>query len=130
MKIRKPVSKLVVYSFFVIGLVSAASFRLLIVFKYLSPHWFRPVWYMGIIGYLFFFGYRFIIAEKRRHAIQESGLLTCLKSGKPLTQLDRDNAIYILSSVMISRENWNYFAIFILSFMAIMLDIILSIKVG
>ncbi|MCD6389670.1 MAG: hypothetical protein J7L69_09675 [Desulfobulbaceae bacterium] len=45
---------LVINLFFVIGLVSALSFRLLIGVKELQPELFRPVWYVGIIGYILF----------------------------------------------------------------------------
>ncbi len=130
MKTRRPVPQAVVYLFFVIGLISATAFRLLIVFKYLSPHLFRPVWYLGVIGYLAFFLYRFIITERRRHAILDSGLIAKLSAGKTLEQADKENALYLLKSVIASRENWNYLAIFILSLIAIVMDIILASVTG
>ena len=124
---RKPLPKWIVYLFFVIGLLSAASFRLLIVFEYLSPRLFRPVWYGAVIGYILFFLYRYSIAEKRRHAIVESGVLHKLKTRQSLDEDEQATLLYLLQSLMVSRENWNYFAIFTLSIIAIIADIILHI---
>jgi hypothetical protein len=120
----------VVYLFFLIGLISASAFRLLILFRYLEPAWFRPTWYAGVVGYLAFFLYRFIIAERRRHAIIDSGLIAKLTAGTPLEYEDKENALYLLRSVVVSRENWNYLAIFILSVVAIVADLILAVGTG
>lgn len=122
---RKPLPKWIVYLFFIIGLLSAASFRLLIVFDYLSPQLFRPVWYGAVIGYILFFLYRYGIAEKRRHAIAESGLLQKLSTRQQLDEDEQATLLYLLRSLMVSRENWNYFAIFALSILAIIADVIL-----
>ena len=123
---RKPLSKWIVYLFFVIGIVSAAAFRLLIVIEYLSPRLFRPVWYAAVIGYILFFLYRYSIAEKRRHAIAESDLIGKIKCGQQLDTEDQATLLYVVQSLMISRENWNYFAIFALSIIAIIADVILN----
>lgn len=65
----------VINLFFVIGLMSAQSFRALMAIKDLQPHLFRPVWYMGIIGYILFFGFRYSITQKRKKVISEFNLM-------------------------------------------------------
>ena len=55
--------------FFMIGLLAAFSFRILIVFSHTYEDLFRPVWYLGTIGYLLFFLYRFMISQKRKGKI-------------------------------------------------------------
>ena len=124
---RKPLAKWIVNLLFVIGLLSAAAFRMLILFNYLSPALFRPVWYMAVVGYIIFFLYRYRIAEKRRHAISESGLVAKLQTGQDLTDEDQETLLYVVQSLMVSRENWNYFAIFVLSIIAIIADIVLNV---
>ena len=49
----------VIYGFFVMGLLSALAFRAIIVLIRVEPAWVRPVWYVGITGYLLFFLYRY-----------------------------------------------------------------------
>ena len=102
------VSPLVINLFFVIGLLSAFAFRVLIVFVYLRPEWFRFTWYVGIIGYTIFFLYRYRIAQKRKKAVDEYHLIEKLEQEVPLASEDRQVLIYLLSSIRKSRrwQNW------------------------
>ena len=120
------VSPLVINLFFCIGLVSAFSFRVLILFVHLRPEWFRPTWYVGIVGYTIFFLYRYQIAQKRKKAVTEYQLIEKLEQEAPLATEDRQVLIYLLSSIRKSRENINYLFIFVLSVLAVLLDIVLA----
>jgi hypothetical protein len=120
------VPPLVINVFFLIGVISALSFRALIVFTHVSPQWFRPVWYLGTIGYLIFFLYRYWISHKRKNAIRQYGLLEKLRGGTSLSGEEREAVVYLLSSITKSREDLNYLFIFILSFLAVAADLILS----
>ena len=126
---KKPhvVSKYVVIGFFILGLSSAIAFRSLIVFQRIKPEWMRPAWYLGVTGYLFFFYYRFRISRKRKQAINDYMLIEKLDSSKPLTKDDREVLGYLLSSIKISPEDRNYALIFILSVLAILIDLGLTI---
>jgi len=112
--------------FFIIGLLSAISFRILIIFKYTGSKFFRPVWYFGIIGYTIFFLYRYYIAIKRKKTIDKYDLISKLKANKKLSDEDREITIYLLSSIKKSRESINYMLIFTLSIVAILMDLFLS----
>ncbi|MCX5717792.1 MAG: hypothetical protein NTW44_05675, partial [Nitrospirae bacterium] len=89
---RRPhiLPKYVIYGFFVIGLISAIAFRAIIVFQHLEPSWVRPVWYAGIIGYIFFFLYRYRITKKRKKAIDDFQLIDKVKANACLTEEDRE----------------------------------------
>ncbi len=116
----------VIYGFFVLGLLSAIAFRSIIVFQHLEPGWVRPVWYLGVVGYLFFFLYRYSISRKRKRAIAEYELIEKVKANACLTDEDREVVVYLLSSLKKSMEDVNYFIIFILSIVAIAIDLMLS----
>lgn len=118
--------KYIIYGFFVIGLISAIAFRAIIVFQHLEPSWVRPVWYAGIIGYIFFFLYRYRITKKRKKAIDDFQLIDKVKANACLTEEDREIVLYLLSSIKSSPEDLNYAIIFILSILAILADILLS----
>jgi CDP-diglyceride synthetase len=113
----------IIYCFFALGIISAIAFRAIIVFQRLEPSWVRPVWYVGVIGYMVFFLYRYYISEKRKKAIENFQLIEKLKANACLTDEDREVVIYLLSSVRKSPENVNYFIIFLLSILAIIADI-------
>ncbi|MBU0730660.1 MAG: hypothetical protein KKE17_03595 [Proteobacteria bacterium] len=119
-------AKWVINLFFCIGVLSAIAFRALIVVNHFDPALFRPLWYVGVIGYIFFFFYRYVISEKRKKAIEQFGLIEKLQENSCLDDQDRDVVIYLLSSIRKSRENYNYLFIFIFSALAVLADIILS----
>ncbi len=127
--IKKPphtVSKSTVYGFFLLGLLSAVAFRIIIVFQHIKPSWVRPVWYAGVLGYLAFFLYRYSISRKRKRAIREYDLIKKVRADACLSQEDREVVTYLLSSIEKSMEDVNYYIIFMLSILAIIADIILS----
>ncbi len=116
----------VIYAFFILGLVSAIAFRGIIIFQHLEPSWVRPVWYVGTIGYFFFFLYRYMITKKRKKAIGKYQLIEKLKANACLEEEDREVVLYLLASVKTSLEDLNYALIFILSILAIAADIVLT----
>ncbi|VAX31306.1 hypothetical protein MNBD_NITROSPIRAE02-1062, partial [hydrothermal vent metagenome] len=86
----------------------------------------RPVWYVGTIGYCFFFLYRYGISKKRKRTVDGFRLIEKLKSDAPLSDEDRKVILYLLSSIKASLEDINYAIIFLLSIAAIVADLILT----
>ncbi|TWI77313.1 hypothetical protein LZ24_00117 [Desulfobotulus alkaliphilus] len=123
LKVPHTFPSLVIDSFFVLGLFSALMFRILILFTQWQVHWFRPVWYAGVVGYVFFFAFRYYISRKRRKVIADYRLAEKLKDETALSREDRDALLYIVDSIRKSRENINYLFIFGLSCLAILLDL-------
>ena len=121
------VPRSVIYGFFILGLLSAIAFRIIIVFQHIEPSWVRPVWYAGTLGYLIFFLYRFSISKKRKNAISDYDLINKLKTDNCLSDKDREVVSYLLASIQKSMEDLNYFIIFILSILAIAADIVLTL---
>ncbi|MFH0933181.1 MAG: hypothetical protein V1832_02545 [Nitrospirota bacterium] len=120
------VPKSVIYGFFILGLLSAIAFRAIILVQRLEPSWVRPVWYIGTIGYFFFFLYRYAITKKRKRAIEQFQLIEKVKTNARLTNQDREVVLYLLSSIRLSLEDINYAIIFILSLIAVATDLLLS----
>ncbi|MEW6740831.1 MAG: hypothetical protein AB1325_13125 [Nitrospirota bacterium] len=75
----------IIYCFFALGIISAIAFRAIIVFQRLEPSWVRPVWYVGVLGYMVFFLYRYYISEKRKKAIEKFQLIEKVKANACLT---------------------------------------------
>lgn len=121
----KIVPKPVILAFFLLGLLSSVSFRAIILFQRFCPSWVRPVWYFGVIGYMLFFMYRYAISIRRKRVIAQTGIIEKLRQGVAFGPEDREAALYLLSSVRKSPEDWNYLAIFVLSIAAMALDLIL-----
>ena len=111
----------------VIGILSALAFRSLLILDQTLPSLVLPVWYFGVIGYFFFFLYRYWISAKRKRAIEEFRLIEKVEAGQCLQGQDREVLIYLLSSIKVSREHINYYTIFALSILAIMVDMALRL---
>jgi len=112
---------------FFIGLISAVSFRAIILVQYFSPLLVRALWYVAVITNFLFFLFRYHISRKRKRAINAQNLIAKLQTQEPLTREDREGLTYLLTSIERSHENWNYLSIFILSALAIIIDVIMSL---
>src|SRR5262245_31576152 len=121
----KIIPKPIIVGFFFLGIASSVAFRAIILLQKFSPGWVRPVWYFGVIGYMVFFMYRYSISLRRKGSIERSNIIEKLRSGATLSGDDREAALYLLTSIQKSREDWNYLAIFILSIIAVALDLLL-----
>lgn len=124
----KTVSPFVIYLFMVVGLLSAVAFRLLTIVNTFHPALMRPLWYFGVIGYILFFAYRYHITEKRKKAITGNLLLKKISGDSEISSEDRALIAYVLSSLVKSKENLNYLFIFVLSLIAVVVDIFLAMK--
>jgi short subunit fatty acids transporter len=124
----KIIPKPVIIGFFLLGLLSSVAFRAIILLQKYEPTWVRPVWYFGVLGYMAFFMYRYFISQRRKHAIAHSDIIEKIRIGATLNNDERDAALYLLKSVRASQEDWNYLAIFVLSIVAIALDLLLPGK--
>lgn len=115
----------IIYTFFLIGLISAVAFRAIIILQHIEPVWVRPVWYLAVVGYLLFFLYRYWISQKRKKAIRDFQLIEKIKANACLQDDDREVLIYLLSSIKVSLEDRNYAIIFLTSILAIAADLLL-----
>ena len=122
--VPKIIPKPIILGFFLLGLLSSVAFRAILLLQKYEPHYVRPVWYFGVIGYLVFFVYRYYISQRRKRTIIRSNLIEKVRAGVPLTPEERDANLYLLNSIQKSQEDWNYLAIFILSIVAIALDFV------
>lgn len=114
---------IIIYSFLALGVISAVAFRAITVLNFIEPAWVRPVWYLGVLGYMFFFLYRYYISNKRKKTIEKFQLIEKIEANACLTQEDRQVVLYLLSSLKKSPENLNYLIIFYLSIAAIIIDL-------
>jgi hypothetical protein len=116
----------VIYGSFALGLLTAVAFRAIIVLERVEPAWVRPVWYLAVVGNFFFFAYRYVIARKRRKAVEAYRLIEKLRSNACLEEGDREAMIFLLSSIKLSKENLNYIVISVFSIIAVAADLALA----
>jgi hypothetical protein len=81
---------------------------------------------MGVGGYTMFFFYRYEISRKRKIAVNSCQLLDKISRGQCLEGQDREAAEYLFRSITRSKEDINYLAIFVLSIVAVLIDLALT----
>ena len=120
------ISPVYVKLFFILGILSTLSIRLIIVVKHIDADLVRVVWYCGIIGHIIFFSYRYYITMKRKKVIIEHDLIAKVNNSTDFPLQDKELLEYIVTSIVKSKEHYNYLFIFASSIVAIMVDIILE----
>jgi predicted membrane channel-forming protein YqfA (hemolysin III family) len=109
---------------FFTGLTGSLSLRLILVAKQYQPELVRLFWYIGVVGNMIFFLFRSYISHRRRRLIAALSLQEKLKEHRPLTEQDYQAIYYLISSLYISKERWNYAVIFFFSMLAIVWDVV------
>lgn len=123
---NRTLPKWMINLFFCIGLFSAVCIRALTIINHYNPRWAGYAWRTAVIGYIFFFGYRFYVANKRRRSIVGNRLIEEVEQCAGLDREKKVELLYLLNSIRKSKEIYNYAFIFILSILAIAIDLWLN----
>ena len=107
--------------FFIIGIVATVAIRVVTVLIHLNPIYAKLAWYIGIGGFLAFFIYKYKINLNRARSIERHNLLYKMNEGRGLTRNDYDLVGSILCGLGSKKERINYFFIFGLSAVALLL---------
>ncbi|HEY5652899.1 MAG TPA: hypothetical protein VIR63_00825 [Pontiella sp.] len=105
-----------------IGLTAGISVRLLMILNRWHPEAAVIVWRFAMANYSVFFLYRFFIARRRRSIVVRHQLIAKIRAAEELDEITREGTLYILRSIVRSKELFNYAFIFILSLLALAID--------
>ena len=112
--------------YFWAGIIATISYRIIIVFTDQQIFWLRLFWYIGTIGFVIYFIHRFIISEKRAKVIAEYNLDKKVANLTEIDNEDKEALNYIIKSLEVSHERWNYIIIFLTSTIALLAGIYLD----
>jgi hypothetical protein len=113
-RIPEGYSTAVIKLYFWIGLISATLLRAILIADHYSDFIARVLWYLGVLGYIWFFAHRYHIAKK-------------IQTQEPLTEKDFEGLNYIMWSLSVSKERLNYLVILTFSVIAIILSLVLDL---
>jgi hypothetical protein len=114
--------------FFIIGLIATVAIRVVTVLIHVNPIYAKIAWYVGIGGFLAFFIYKFNVSRARSNILSQRNLIDKINSKKALTEDDYKVMGAILCGVSSRKEVINYFFIFGLSAVALLLAIYMDFK--
>ena len=109
--------------FFIVGLIAAFAVRIVNFLIHISPLYAKIAWYVGVSGFLLFFIYKFRIIQARSRFIAQNKLVDKISAHEPLSAHDQDFIALTLCSLSSRKERINYFFIFALSAVALLLAV-------
>ena len=109
--------------YFIIGLIATVALRVVTVLMDMNPIYAKIAWYIGVGGFFVFFIYKFKVNQTRSKLISQKDLVDKIVHQKQLTEEDYNLISAILCSLSSKKERINYFFIFCLSAVALLLSI-------
>jgi len=110
---------LVSWIFFIIGLIATIAIRTVTVLMNIKPLYGRISWYIGVIGFLLFFIYKFNVNKSLAQTIEKDNLIEKARSEKELSADEYRLIANILCNLKSEKERINYFFIFAVSAIAL-----------
>ncbi len=104
---------------FALGIVATIAYRIIVVLNHYGPLAVQVAWYIGTIGFVWYFAHRFKIENKRDKLITEMNLAAKIENSENLNDTERQSLVYILKGLQTSLSKWNYIAIFVFSALAL-----------
>jgi len=109
--------------FFIIGIIATVAIRVVTVLIHLDQIYAKIAWYIGVIGFFLFFTYKFRVSHIRAKLIRKSGLAEKINAKEVLRHEDYMLLSSIFCGLGSKKERINYFIIFALSAVALVLAI-------
>ena len=113
--------------FFVIGLIATVAIRIGVVLVYINPLYTKVAWYVGVIGFFLFFLYQYQVSRERIAAIESRHLPEKVHLQRPLEQEDYDVISAVICGLRSRKERINYFVIFFLSAVSLLVAVYLDV---
>lgn len=104
---------------FVVGMVATLAYRVIVVLNHYSQVWVEIAWYVGTLGFIWYFAHRYRVENKRDNLVEDQRLAYKVERGIKLGQKDREALVYILKGLKSSKAKWNYIVIFLFSIIAL-----------
>jgi len=86
----------------------------------LNPIFGKIAWYLGVVGFLIFFIYKFKVDHSRAKAVREKMLIERVKKNDKLSPEDLGVISSLLCGITSNKDRINYFVIFASSIVAIL----------
>lgn len=113
---------------FYVGVLATICYRIIIFLNYLpNKLWTDLAWYIGTIGFAWYFAHRYRVEKQRTKTIVDAGLIEKIGADKKLGASDQEILLATLHSLQSSKSQWNYVVIFVASGLALIADIIIRL---
>jgi len=111
----------IAWIFIIIGLISTVAIRVVTILMNFSELYGKISWYIGVIGFILFFLYKYKVFKQRADYIDQIKLIEKITNNDPLSSDEREGILIILCNIRSNKERINFFFIFVASFMSLLL---------
>jgi hypothetical protein len=111
--------------FFWFGIIATICYRAIVILNHISSTISLIAWYVGTLGFVAYFWHRYLVSEKRVKLIKQYDLIQAVKQAD-LSKEQKDASEYILTTLLSTKEKWNYIVIFVTSLLAMIMGIYLD----
>ncbi|MFH1712472.1 MAG: hypothetical protein ABH846_04545 [Patescibacteria group bacterium] len=125
LKITKT-SKNISLFYFWIGIIATFGYRVIIVLNFYDPVWVKVAWYVGTIGFIFYFWSRYQLVQQFTSLIKGQKLVNAVEKAKNISDDQKEALSFIVGNLEKTKAQINYIFIFILSAIALVAGIVLD----
>lgn len=122
-------SKPVRLMYFWLGLIATFSYRIIIILNFFEPTWVKVAWYVGTVGFIFYFWSRYKVVKQFSFLIKEEQLVSAVKNVSGVSPEQKKALSFIVETLSKTKAQINYIMIFIMSAVALLAAIILDFVV-
>lgn len=115
--------------YFWLGLLATFSYRVIIVLNFFEPVWVKVAWYVGTIGFIFYFWSRYKVVKQFSMLIKEQELVAAVSEAENISEDQRQALAHVVETLSKTKAQVNYEVIFILSALALAAGIVLDFVV-
>ncbi|MBT4857303.1 hypothetical protein HON52_03935 [Candidatus Uhrbacteria bacterium] len=112
--------------YFWIGILAAVAYRAIIVLNFFEPIWVKVAWYVGTIGFIFYFWSRYRVVKQFSKLIHEQKLVSAVKKAGNITTDQKQALSHIIETLRTTKAQLNYEIIFVLSIVALVIGVVLD----
>ncbi len=113
---------------FIVAVIATIAYRIVVILNHYSQFWVEVVWYIGTIGFIWYFAHRYRVENRRDQLIEKLQLINKIEVSQSFKAEDKSALLYILKSLDTSLAKWNYIAIFFFSFLAMVYAIYVDLS--
>ncbi|MDP2909539.1 MAG: hypothetical protein Q8N69_00460 [bacterium] len=112
--------------FFWAGIIATVAYRIIIFLNMYSSLWVDIAWYIGTVGFVFYFWHRYVVAKRRAELVKNYNLIEAVVNSS--IEPSKKKALhYLVETSLTSKSRWNSGFIFLLSLAALILGIVTDV---
>jgi len=119
----EPNSKYLRMFFFISGIVATIAYRIIFL---LNSFWIEVAWYVGTIGFIFYFGHRSVVESKRAQLVKDYDLINVTEKSD-IEYSKKSALLYLIKTSFTSKARFNSAFIFIVSVIVLVLNLTIDI---